>query len=152
MKKIEGSKVTFLWREIELVVTEEYKFEYRKETVFFVLFGKFGLSDLWSTTQNKMILSGHLFLQIGSFWFGIWCDKSSFCLRRNISLKMEMNQLYYQFLYLLKNQDSVARMETNSSSIESSSTTDWFWVEILMEEIKLLIREKCEFEYPDKSL
>ena len=49
-------------------------------------------------------------------------------------------------------QGSDAKLKTFDVSIESSSTSVGLLIEILMEEIKLAVAEKSEFEYRDNAI
>ena len=60
--------IEFLMEEFELVVTEEYKFEYGAEKLKVANIGNFELSRQWSKEPKSTVLPLKNFQQMENFW------------------------------------------------------------------------------------
>ena len=134
-------------QKFELVLAEEYKFEYWEKRLKIGLFGSFGLSRLGCKQHQMTILLSKMSLKVDSFgcrpWWKRWSLQFWWKMGFNIEKREKVKRFLMEFSDYL---DSDEREKNNDFSTEYSCTAAVFPIEILAEEIEFVVAEKETFE------
>ena len=130
--------------EMEFVVAENLKFEYRSTSTQIALLGKSGLSKICSMDQNKRILIRGVLVWNGKFSMETMVGKIIPVVLRKKSLIRETNQKNYRFFEFSNCHDNDGSIKIFGFPIQSPCKKSSFLISTM---IKLIVLEMKVFEY-----